>query len=199
MDRNTMETLLGETINQFKRIMDIVELYGQSYLDNAAVFKLYGKAPLYTGIFQSVNNRTPDENPIYKRLDDISLSQLLLICKDLSRLYNLPVYNKLKSFGITLPGRDFIDDVNAAIERIKQGSPASQSVPLKELINTGALAKLIKSNPDKLYGTANDKLFGRFSDAKTRSFVLSKSEAELQQILDGMTVIMGVDKVEAVI
>jgi RHS repeat-associated protein len=94
-------------------------------------------------------------------------------------------------------GRDFIDDVDAAIERIKQNSPGSQSVPLKDLINTENLAKTIKSNPDKLYGTANDKLFGLFSDAKTRSFVLSKSESEIQQMLDGMTVIMGVDKAAA--
>jgi hypothetical protein len=98
MDRNTMEALLGETINQFKHIMDIVDQYALNNRDNTAVWKLYGKAPLYAGIFQSVNNRTPAENPIYKRLDDISLSQLLLICKDLSRLYNLPVYNKLKNF-----------------------------------------------------------------------------------------------------
>jgi hypothetical protein len=94
-------------------------------------------------------------------------------------------------------GRDFDDEVNAAIDRIIQDSPDAKVVPLKDLINTRNLAKAIKANPDKLYGTADDRPPGLFSSTKTRSFVVSKSEAEIQQLLDGMTVIMGVDKAVA--
>jgi hypothetical protein len=71
-------------------------------------------------------------------------------------------------------GREFIDDVDAAIARTKQGSPGAQSVPLKDLVNTENLARTIKSNPDALYGTSDGKMFGRFDDAKTRIFVSSK-------------------------
>lgn len=93
MTRQEMEGLLKETVQQFYYgVMYTLDLDQQHYARNEQAIELIGH---FVNFGNLVVNK---ENEVLANLNDKALEQLLMGCKELSGLYGLEVYGKLKDF-----------------------------------------------------------------------------------------------------
>ena len=81
-------------------------------------------------------------------------------------------------------GRTSEEDIQTALDAVMAASPNATTSKLSDLVNTGNLAGVIKGND---YGL----------DTKTRLHYNSSSQADIQNDLDNVNVIMGVDQGKA--